>query len=212
MDPGSTPMSPQSFHMIALSEGHHAVYHLSFLNGKGYIGVTTDLKRRLWEHEHRDTLAGRASRKYGTPKLQVLAVCLGEYAYELERKAVAAFKTLHPDGYNLMDGGVGGRKMSAATRQKMSESHTGFTMPPETRQKVSETRIGLRLKPWLGRLHSAATKRKMAESQRGKRHSVETREKISKSKTGVSIGPMSDETRRKISEGQRRAHARRRVK
>jgi group I intron endonuclease len=198
--------------MIALSDGHHAVYQLSFPNGKGYIGVTTDLKRRLWEHEHRDTLVGRATKKYGAPELQILAICLEEYAYDLERKAVITFKTLHPDGYNLMDGGVGGRKMSIATRQKMSESHTGMAMSSETRQKLSETKTKLGLKPWLGRLHSEATKRKIAESLRGKQHSAETREKISKSKTGVKTGPMSEETRRKISEGQRRAHARRRVK
>ena len=36
--------------MIALSDGHHALYRLSFPNGKGYIGVTTNPKRRLWEH------------------------------------------------------------------------------------------------------------------------------------------------------------------
>lgn len=189
--------------------------------------MTTDLKRRLQEHEHRDTLVGRAIRKYGSPVLQILAICEGGYAYDLERRAVGAFDTLAPHGYNLVNGGMGGsagRKMSAITRQKLLEANTGRIMSLEARQKMSVAKLKLGLRPWLGRLHSEASKRKMAESQRGKWHSLETRKKISKaltgvklgprsaehraniskSKTGIKRGPMSEETKRKISEGHRR--------
>ncbi len=197
--------------MTASYKENTLVYRLSLPNGKSYIGVTTDLERRLSEHRCRDTLIGRAIRKHGEPSVQVLVICSEDTAYDIERKAVLAFNTLHPNGYNLMGGGMGGRKVSHRTRKQMSESHTGLTMPPEVRQKISDTRIRKGLKSWLGRKHSEATKAKIAEAGRKRRHSVETRNRISKSKTGVKRGPVSEETRRKISEGQRQAHARRRV-
>ena len=33
----------------------HIVYLLSFSNGKGYVGVTNDMERRLLEHVEADT-------------------------------------------------------------------------------------------------------------------------------------------------------------
>lgn len=91
--------------MIALSEGHYAVHRLSFPNGKGYIGVTMGLKRRLNEHERAKTLVGSAIRKHGLPDVQILAICLEDYAYALERKAVEGFDTRVSHGYNLVNGG-----------------------------------------------------------------------------------------------------------
>lgn len=192
MDLGSTPMSLVSSSMTALSEGHHAVYRLCFPNGKGYIGVTTNLTRRLKEHRRADTLVGRATRKYGAPKLQVLAVCLEEYAYDLERKAVRGFDTRVPHGYNLVNGGIGGpsgREISAETRRKLSDARTGIKMGPPSEE----------------------TRQKLAAGQRGKQHSLETREKISESKLGVSLGLKSDAHKRKISESLKRAYTRRKA-
>ncbi len=178
--------------MIKLSEGQHAVYRLTFLNGKGYIGVTVDLKRRLTEHERADTLVGSAIRKHGAPVLHVLAICTKNYAYALEFEAIGWLDTLAPAGYNLAEGGIGslpGRKVSVITRRRMSEARRGIKIGPP----------------------SEKTKRKLAAAQRGKQHSLETREKISKSKTGVSAGPQSDAHKRKISKSLERMYSRRKA-
>lgn len=162
--------------MIKSCKINYLVYRLSFPNGKRYIGVTIDLKRRLWEHENRkDNLVGRAWAKHGTPVIQILAICEEDYAYDLERKAVIAFKSLSPYGYNLMDGGMGGRKMSEFTRQKMSKSHRGFKMTEEARQNLSESKRGKKRAPF-----SAEWKRRLSEGKRGKLH-----------------GPMSEKQRQK---------------
>lgn len=184
--------------MIALSEGQCAVYRLSFPSGKEYIGVTTDPKRRLTEHERAKTLVGSAIRKHGFPAVQILAICTEDYAYELERKAVRGLDTLVPAGYNLVEGGIGssaGREASVATREKMSKAQKGHSCSEETRRKLVESHRGKRL--------SVETKAKMSAAAKGKRKSAEHRANISKAKMGVKCGPLSAEHRRKISEANR---------
>ena len=176
--------------MTESSKINHLTYKLSFPNGKEYIGVTGNVKRRLKEHECADTLVGHAIRKYGSPVLQVLAICTRDYAYDLERKAVEKFDTVSPTGYNLVNGGLGGL--------------TGRKVSVETRRKLSEARTGLKIGP-----PSDETKRKLAARQRGKQHSFETREKMSEIKIGVQIGPKSDTHKKKISEGLKKAYIRR---
>jgi len=181
--------------MIALSDGQYVVYQLSFPNGKAYIGVTMNLKRRMREHERADTLVGRAIRKYGSPELQILAVCLEDYAYELEREAVRRLDTLNPTGYNLVNGGIGGpsgREVSAETREKMSKAQKDHPCSEETRRKLVESHQGAR--------HSAEHKAKISVALMGKKKSVEHRANISKAKLGVKQGPLSVEHRQKISE------------
>ncbi len=212
MDPGTTPMSPVNSSMIALSEGHHAVYRLSFPNGKKYIGVTTDLTRRLKQHKYADTLVGRAIRKYGAPELQILAVCFEDYAYDLERKIVKRFDTMVPAGYNLVSGGLGGRKMSEATKLKISRAGKGKRRSSETRERMSkaqkghpcseETRRKL-VESHHGKRLSAGTKAKISIALKGKKKSAEHRANISKAKMGVKQGSLSAEHRQKISEANR---------
>ncbi len=185
--------------MTALSEGTHAVYRLSFPNGKGYIGVTANPERRLKEHERANTLVGCAIRKHGLPALQVLAVCTRDYAYDFEYKAVRGFDTLVPRGYNLVNGGIGGlsgREVSTTTREKMSKAQKGHPCSEETRRKLGESHRGKQF--------SAETKAKISVALKGKKKSAKHRANISKARMGVKVGPVSEETRRKISEANRR--------
>lgn len=181
--------------MIALSEGQYAVYKFSFPNGKEYVGVTMDLKRRFRKHRRRDSFVGRAIRKHGFPSIQILAVCEEDYAYDLERKAIFQFNTLVPRGYNLTKGGMGGQKsrgpLSKEHKRRISEANKGHRVLLETRVKISKAHRGKRRGP-----HSKETRRKISEGNKGKQCSLETRLKISKANTGHGV---SEETRRKMS-------------
>ncbi len=184
-----------------MSDSLCRVYCLSFSNGKKYIGVTIDLERRLWEHENRvDVLVGRAWKRHGKPQIRILAVCETEYAYWYERRVIEWYSTISPAGYNLMDGGMGGRKMSDKTRKKMSKSHTGLVMTVKARDKLSKRQRGTR--------HSLEHREKIAKSLRGNRHSIETKCKMSKSQQGRRH---SLETRHKMSEAQKLRWKRRKV-
>ena len=89
------------------------VYVITFDNGKSYVGVTSDLKRRIREHRSNTSAVGSAMRVHGRSVRGVFgggpAECFAE-----ERRLIAALGTLAPGGYNLTTGGEG-----------------GFDMPPE---------------------------------------------------------------------------------
>ena len=72
--------------------------------------------------------------------------------------------------YNLMSGGMGGRRMSKKTKEKISKARVGFS-------------------------HSDETKHKMSVSKTGHDVSDETRIKISDAQKGI---PKSDSTRIKM--------------
>jgi hypothetical protein len=112
------------------------------------------------EHYHWQTAIGKALRKYGNQiKGEVLAIGDEDYIYELERKAIEAFGTMAPEGYNLKEGGRGGRHTEESKR-KISEANLGKYVSEETRKK-----IGAKSK---GRVFSKATRQKMSNDRKGK--------------------------------------------
>lgn len=178
-----------------------SLYRLTFPNGKSYIGITSGaVKRRVAKHvsqakEGRRSAVSQAIRKYGAFKTEILVVA-GDWSYlcDLEQRAIAAFKTLAPHGYNLTSGGegvLGVRKTkeqreahSAAVRgkgmgnqralgyrhtdeakKKISDAGVGREFSAERRAKIGATKIGNKYS--LGRTVSAETKEKIAAAQRG---------------------------------------------
>src|SRR5882672_24057 len=90
------------------------LYKITFLNGKSYIGITSNtLKRWMILHFHhakkgRDCPLHRAIRKYGKKSISVqILLVTGDWSYlcEMEKKAIVAFGTLISHGYNLSPGG-----------------------------------------------------------------------------------------------------------
>lgn len=179
------------------------LYSLTFPNGKRYIGITAGaLSRRLSLHKsHAKT--GRAGavynaiRKYGPAGFiaETLVVAADwEYLCDLEKKAIAAFGTLAPCGYNLTAGG---------------EGFLGQTFTPEQRAKMSVARKGKGTGPRLharGWSHTVEAKRKIAEAGKGRVFSEDARAKIGASKIGntnLSGHVVSAETREKIASAQR---------
>lgn len=107
------------------------LYSLTFPSGKQYIGITIRSFNERWlahvkasAKENPTGVAG-AIKKYGRNNVlkQVLVIADDiDYLRDLERKAVEAFNTLSPNGYNLVSGGVGTLNPSDVTRKRMSSA------------------------------------------------------------------------------------------
>lgn len=194
------------------------LYKLTFPNGKLYIGQTTDFAKRMRDHakdsKYKKSAIAHAIVKHGFNGVQKEILCIGSapYILDLEIKAIAAFGTLVPNGYNICKGGVQspmlnpivaakvsaalkGKKKTAAHKAKMPLWKKGHQPTAETRAKMSEAQK--RRKPrskeecmaisarQLGRKRSAETCRRISEGK--KNPSAETRLRISLSKKGVKM-------------------------
>lgn len=86
------------------------LYLILLPDGRGYIGVSINPDKRFSVHSAPGTrtLIGEAIRRHGRQSCQLKRLCAGprEYMYALERRAVIAFKTRYPTGYNLDAGGL----------------------------------------------------------------------------------------------------------
>lgn len=93
---------------------------------------------------------------------------------------------------NMTDGGDGaaGVTRSVETRKKISETNKGRILSDETRRKMSISKKGIKKKPF-----SEEHKRKIGEANKRRVVSSETRIKLSAPRK-----PLSDETKRRISE------------
>ena len=119
------------------------LYKLTFPNGRSYIGIAGNgAKGRFLDHRSAalksDTLIYRAWRKHGEPILQVLAVVEDALLNEIEIKAIAAYGTMTPDGYNSTLGGEGKRGWVASleTRKKLSVAGKGRKLSEECKAKL----------------------------------------------------------------------------
>lgn len=104
------------------------VYYLykitNLINGKVYIGITNNPKIRWEKHcaSKYNYALPRAIRKYGKENFEFKVLVIGskEYIISLETKAIQAFQTLVPLGYNMTTGGDGcsGWKATKQSRLK----------------------------------------------------------------------------------------------
>ena len=204
----------------------YRIYNI--VNGKSYIGQTTNIKHRTYRHfsgKSRCTYINSAIKKFGKNsfKIEILES-------NVPQNLLNKFEILHirfwnscDNGYNLTTGGEGLKNPSAETRQKLSKASTGKISPnrgkigkkhtEETRQRISEKLSGEN-HPYYGKKFSKETCQKMSESQLGEKHHrygkslpKEHRDNISKGTSGKN-NPMygkkhSEDTRRKISNARR---------
>ena len=160
------------------------LYRLDFPGGKSYVGVSTNLRNRMYGHKNHARLTQRAWMCHGAPAVVILAIGTVDWAYEMEARAIAAFGTMAPAGYNLDSGGLGGREMTLESREKVAAAARLRRHSPETKAKISAAHMGRVRGPL-----SAEQKRKMSERLRGRKR-----------------GPTPEATRRKISEAHLRRH------
>lgn len=175
------------------------LYKLDFPNGKSYVGITIKTaKSRLKGHVRSansgsSCLVHNAIRKYGEPKLQVLAILPREDLLASEVKAIQVFNTIEPAGYNMTAGGdfnpsnvesinkrrtekSKGRKMTAEHMEKLRLSNVGRTISEETRAKLSAARQGVP--------KTAEHKAKISAAHKGKTMPKEAVEKMRLALTG----------------------------
>jgi group I intron endonuclease len=117
-------------------------------NTRSYVGQTwKPILKRFKEH-----IVNAGSPKlhnsiirHGPSNFKIELLWEGECTQEeLDAKEMAFIKelgTLSPNGYNLKEGGSGG-KMSAETREKMSSSHIGKVLSLETKAKIALATMG----------------------------------------------------------------------
>lgn len=143
---------------------------LNKINGKKYIGSTSNVRHRKNDHfnklrknKHHSPKLQAAWNKYGEDNFEfkVLARCPKEYLPKLEQWFIDECK---PE-YNcaLFVGGLFmlGRKLSVETIQKRHG------------RKLSEERLFKLRTNMLGKHHTEETKKKMSDRQKGKKYSAE---------------------------------------
>ena len=169
------------------------------INDKVYIGITNNVKRRFGDHCRPSGNARSAVRNainlHGKEHFKMEILCVGskDYCAEIEEKAINAFDSRVPNGYNIATGGIGacgltgdlngmygkvgsqagkegfftGRTHSDETKAKMSKAHKGRKMSDATKEKMRQ--IALNRSPELlkkmadGRRATVAAKMKAKE-------------------------------------------------
>lgn len=202
------------------------------VTGKQYVGKTKrKLGRRITEHK-RDSSRNRPGIDHAifvhgweNFTVEVLETCPVEKLDEREIFWIRELNTKAPHGYNLTDGGDGGRgcSPSAETREKISAKmkgrpahNKGVKHTPEARKRMSEAQkaIGNRPPNHKGKKRKPETCEKISAHHKaagikppsfsGRKHSAESKKKMSTSHKGhpspnKGVSP-SAETRAKISE------------
>ena len=189
------------------------------INGKKYVGLTTDLKTRQYKwnnltQPYAGNVITNARAKYGIDafNFEILKECKNEELNQWEMYYIKELNTKVPYGYNMTEGGDGcpGYIHSYETKRKISKGNKGKKLSDVTRKKLSECHRGE--KHWFyGKHHSDETRKKMSEAHKGKttwmkgkHHSEETKQKISECHRGEKhwfYGKHhSEETRKKMSD------------
>jgi len=173
-------------------------------NGKQYVGLTKNLKRRWDQHLSANGSAPAlhaAIKKYGVDGFVFSHVCSAfdfEAACDLERLLIQQHNTKSPSGYNLTDGGEGvcGRSLT----QEEIESRRQFMLNYASSLTVEERskKFG-----WAkGRKWSSEKIEQIRASNKGKnlgkKPSQETLEKMSSAHKNRVRKPLSEETKEKI--------------
>lgn len=136
----------------------YCVYKLAFPNGKLYIGITVDFKKRMRSHKHCAVMGGprpikHAIHKYGWDSVVPTIVAENltpEEAYEMEKELIKSYKTQNLDfGYNIADGGrtnLGwkpngvwnkGKKLTEAHRQALIKAKKGKSYTTISRKNAT---------------------------------------------------------------------------
>jgi group I intron endonuclease len=158
------------------------------VNGKIYIGQTMrPIRKRLEEHETGKIgcrAIYNAIQKYGWDNFEKdYYECSDEDLNKHEKWMVKLMGTLSPDGYNLKEGGAGG-KLSEETKQRVGDGNRGKFVSEETKQKNREASLGEKnpmygktgeKSPNYGRPHTKESIQKMVEATLGENNHASKR-------------------------------------
>ena len=196
----------------------------NIINGKMYIGLTKNLKRRfnwhkyhLRKNKHENCHLQHAWNKYGENSFSfsILEECEQEKLSEREKYWINFFGGYEsPNLYNMKDGGEKGNAHTKEVKEKISQANKGKScvwkgkhLPEETKEKIKNAQKGRKLTPQR-RERAIATLRKYWQDKHGywlgKTMSEEHRQKLRESHKGQKSwnkgnkGMISDETRQKL--------------
>ena len=132
------------FDSLKASHNYMKLYKVTNkINGLSYIGQTTrSIEERWKEHckpslRHRSYLSN-AIQKYGEENFileELNQVTIQDELDALEKNAINEHNTMWPNGYNLRDGGLGG-KHSDEAKEKCRKASTGRILSEESRAKI----------------------------------------------------------------------------
>jgi hypothetical protein len=180
------------------------LYELRFPSGRSYIGVADNFESRWAQHVYHASRGTRlfpvycALRKYGADNVvrRVLAEGPRDYILDLERRAIAAFGTRSPGGYNVSYGGETATSASPEAREKIRASKLAHWMNPDYR--------AARVAAASGRLMTAEQNRRNAQAKLRNWADADYRAKVIAAHTGKK---QSAETLAKRAESLRAAWA-----
>ena len=95
----------------------HFLYKILLSDGRSYIGVSKNVADRFKAHRRALSEIGAVLRRQSA-EVTILVCGHKEYIYDLEKKAIAAFKTRHPHGLNVAEGGIGKRGLTYEVRKQ----------------------------------------------------------------------------------------------
>lgn len=198
------------------------------INGKIYIGQTKNFEKRMSAHKATNkSMVSKAIHKYGKEnfKFEKLAILEDWMIDEAEQKAIKAYNSICPNGYNLDTGGCLQKEMSDEAKRRLSNSlkgrpsyRKGIKAKPESILKSISTKLRRELtpkeidnfykfgkiiepKPKGVRIISAETREKARQAKLGRKQSPEHIEARRKGMIGHAV---SEETRKKIAEANKR--------
>lgn len=194
------------------------------INGKFYIGLTVNPKRRLYLHSissNANTVISKAIKKYGINNFSFTIIESWNNKKDAEEAEIFWIKFLStqvPNGYNISAGGnipLLGVKKSPESIEKWRSKIVGRKWTEEQKKKLKGRKVSqeqrdkqsLRLKgkklTWINYNFSEETRRKISESNRGKKRSAEAILKTKIANTGRKRSyhwTLSDETKKKMSD------------
>jgi predicted GIY-YIG superfamily endonuclease len=120
------------------------LYQITLPNGRGYIGVALNPRKRFKEHCRSSYNIGKAIREFDVSEVSFIVLACGtqDYIYDLEARAIKAFATQWPSGLNMAGGGFGGRNPHPSTRAKQSKALRGRKFTPEHCANMAAARVG----------------------------------------------------------------------
>jgi group I intron endonuclease len=122
------------------------------INGMKYVGqsIQLDIKSRWKAHRSKKRSVGKilhnAYKKYGYDNFdyKIICICFDEDTNKYEEEYIKKYNTVHPNGYNLLQGG-NNRKHNEETKRLISEimkgennSCHGSKITPEKRKMLSD--------------------------------------------------------------------------